>query len=71
MERRRGFVAFEDLTRPDERTFGDYLIKVVGTGLSQVLSASYPTAKRVARSRTQYGESELSFLAAIDTPALD
>ena len=68
---RRSFVAFEDLTRPEERTFGVYLIRLVGTGFGQVICASHPTAKRLARSRTQYGEAQLSLLEAINTPALD
>jgi hypothetical protein len=62
--------AFEDLTWPAERTFGFYLIKVDSSDRSQVVRAAHPTAKRLARSRTQYGGTELSFLGAIDTPAL-
>jgi hypothetical protein len=68
-DHRRAFVAFEDLTKPAERTYGHYLIRVAGRG--QVIRASHPTASRVARSRTQYGQAELSFLGAIETPALD
>ena len=68
---RRPLTAFEDLTRPAERSFGFYLIEVVGANGSQVLRASHPTARRVARRRTQYGETSLSFLEPIDTPALD
>ncbi|MPZ50556.1 MAG: hypothetical protein GEU75_14880 [Dehalococcoidia bacterium] len=68
---RRGFVAFEDLTRPEERTFGFYLISLAGAKFGQVICASHPTAKRLARSRTQYGEVQLSFLEPVTTPALD
>ena len=68
---RRTAVAFEDLTRPEERAFGAYLVAVAEVHLSQVIRASHSTAKRIARSRTRYGEAELSFLGAIDTPALD
>ena len=71
-ERVRGaYVAFEDLTRPEERTFGFDLIGLAGTSFGQVIRASHPTAKRLARSRTQYGEAQLFFLEAINTPALD
>jgi hypothetical protein len=68
---RRALIAFEDLTRPAERAYGFYLIKVAVAGQSRVIRASHPTAKRLARRRTQYGDAELSFLGAIDTPALD
>jgi hypothetical protein len=68
---RRHFGAFEDLTRPEERSFGFYLIRLAGARFGQIIRASHPTAKRIARSRTRYGEAELSFLGAIDTPALD
>ena len=68
---RQDYIAFEDHTRPDERTFGFYLIRVPALGYGQLARASHPTAARIARSRTQYGESELHFLKPIDTPALD
>ena len=68
---RKDFVAFEDLTRPEDRTFGFYLISLAGAKFGQVIRASHPTAKRLARSRTQYGEAQLCFLEAINTPALD
>jgi hypothetical protein len=71
MTERASFCAFEDLTRPAERTFGFYLIRVTDACRSRVVQAAHPTAKRLARSRTQYGGTELSFLGAIDTPALD
>lgn len=67
----RPFSSFEDLTAPSERTFGFYLIAVAAPGRTQVIRASHPTASRLARRRTQYGEAKLSFLDAIDTPALD
>jgi hypothetical protein len=63
--------AFEDETTPGERTFGHYLINVTGTSHSQVIRASHSTAKRLARSRTQFGRARLSLLDVIDTPALD
>jgi hypothetical protein len=69
--RRYPFLAFEDLTLPEERTFGFYRIEVAEIGLNQVVRASHRTAGRIARSRTQYGQAELSFLDAIETPALD
>ncbi len=56
---------------PGERTYGAYLVKVPAVRLSQVIRASHPTATRIARSRTQYGEAVLSFLGPIETPALD
>jgi hypothetical protein len=62
---------FEDMTLPEERTFGFYEVKVAGTTFAQVIRASHPTASRVARSRTQYGDAQLYFLEPIDTPALD
>jgi hypothetical protein len=68
---RRAFSSFEDLTIPAERTFGYYLITVPTAGRAQMIRASHPTASRIARSRTQYGEAELSFVEAIETPALD
>jgi hypothetical protein len=70
-DQRRPFSSFEDWTIPADRTFGYYLITVNGWEHAQVIRASHPTAARIARSRTQYGEAELSFLEAIDTPALD
>jgi hypothetical protein len=60
-----------DLTDPGVRAYGYYLIKVPSTQYSQLMRASHATAARVARSRTQYGPSELHFLEAIETPALD
>jgi hypothetical protein len=51
--------------------FGYYLITLASDDWSQVIRASHATAKRIARSRTQYGDAQLSFLEAIDTPALD
>jgi hypothetical protein len=68
---RTKYIGFEDVTRPDQRTFGFYEVKVLGTSFSQVIRASHPTACRLARSRTQYGQAELSFLEPIDTPAID
>ena len=68
---RQGYIAFEDHTRPNERSFGFYLVKVPAWAYGQLIRASHPTAARIARSRTQYGESELHFLRPIDTPALD
>ncbi len=68
---RRHYTAFEDHTSPGERTFGFYVIKVPAWDYGQVVRASHPTAARLARSRTQYGEAELHFLRPIDTPALD
>ncbi|HLF78050.1 MAG TPA: hypothetical protein VJB57_11245 [Dehalococcoidia bacterium] len=68
---RRDYVAFEDLTRPGARTYGFYLVYVSNSDYSQLIRASHPTAARIARSRTQYGEAELSFLDPIETPALD
>ena len=62
--------AFEDVTIPAERTFGFYLI-TVGYEQSWMIRGSHHTAKRIARGRTQYGEAQLSFLEAIDTPALE
>jgi hypothetical protein len=61
----------EDLTIPAERTFGYYLITVAVANCAQVIRASHSTASRLARSRTQYGNAELSLLEAIETPALD
>jgi len=68
---RQHYIAFEDLTRLSELPFGFYLIRVPAWEYSQVIRASHPTAPRIARSRTQYGEAELSFLGPINTPALD
>jgi hypothetical protein len=68
---RQDYVDFEDHTRPSDRAFGLYLITVPAWEYSQVIRASHPTASRVARSRTQYGDAELHFLGAIETPALD
>jgi hypothetical protein len=68
---RQHYIAFEDHTRPHERGFGFYIVKVPAWDYGQMIRASHPTAARLARSRTQYGESELHFLRAIDTPALD
>jgi hypothetical protein len=67
----RPYVGFEDLTLPDERPFGFYLVTVADPHVGQVYQVSYATARRLARSRTQYGDAELTFLGAIDTPALD
>ena len=64
-------VAFEDLTRPEERTYGFYLIEVPEAHIGQVVRASYPTASRIARSRTRYGDAGLSFLTPVETAALD
>src|SRR5690606_22266578 len=61
----------EDMTNPYFRGHGFYLIKVPSVQYSQVIRASHVTASRVARSRTQYGPSELHFLGEIETPALD
>jgi hypothetical protein len=68
---RQNYVAFTDRTDPAVRAYGYYLITVPEWDYSQLLRASHATAARVARSRTQYGEAELHFLGAIDTPALD
>ncbi len=68
---RTNYIDFNDLTSPSERTFGFYEVKVPGTSVAQVFRASYSTACKLAHSRTQYGDAELSFLEPIDTPALD
>jgi hypothetical protein len=68
---RSRYIAFEDWTLPDQRTFGFYEVKVIGTAFAQVIRASHRTAARLARSRTQYGDARLYFLEPIDTPALD
>jgi len=68
---RQRSIAFEDLTRPSERTFGVYEVRIIDSGFTQLIRASHPTAARIARSRTLFGDSELSFVDAIDTPALD
>ena len=68
---RNRYIAFEDRTRPDERAHGLYLVTVSGTDFAKMIRASCPTASKIARSRTQYGDAELSFLEAVETPALD
>ncbi len=68
---RRKPVAFEDRTTPEQRTFGVYLIRSPATGFSQTFTGSYRVARKLARSRTQYGDTELIFLEAQDTPAVD
>lgn len=68
---RSHYVDFFDGTDPRERGYGFYLIKVPAWDYNQLVRASHATAARIARSRTQYGDAELHFLEAIDTPALD
>jgi hypothetical protein len=68
---RNDHVSFDDYTDTAGQSYGYYLITVPSWDYSQVLRASHATAARVARSRTQYGDSELHFLGAIETPALD
>jgi hypothetical protein len=61
-----------DLTEPGFPGYGFYLIKVPSVQYTQLIRASHATASRLAQSRTQYGSpSELHFLGAIETPALD
>jgi hypothetical protein len=67
----RDAVGLKDLSNPADRGFGFYLIQVPAWDYSQLIRASHATAARVARSRTQYGDTELRFLESIDTPALD
>jgi hypothetical protein len=64
-------VAFEDRTTPEQRAFGVYLIRSPGGDYSQTFTGSYRMARRLARSRTRYGEIELVFIEAMDTPAAD
>lgn len=62
----------DDQTDPGFRGYGFYLIKVPAVQYTQLVRASHATASRLAQSRTQYGSpSELHFLGAIETPALD
>jgi hypothetical protein len=67
----RDVVEFKDFSNPTDRGFGFYLIQVPAWSYSQLIRASHATAARVARSRMQYGDTELRFLELIDTPALD
>jgi hypothetical protein len=64
-------VAFEDRTTPEERAYGVYLIRELGGAYAETITGSYRTARRRARSRTQYGEMELIFIEPLDTPAGD
>jgi hypothetical protein len=64
-------VAFEDLTTPEQRAFGVYLISSPDTGYSRVFTGSYRMARRLARGRTRFGDVELRFLEPMETPAVD
>ena len=68
---RKAIVAFEDLTTPEQRKYGVYLIRSKTTDYSQSFTGPYRQARRLARSRTQYGDIELSFLEASETSAGD
>ena len=63
--------AFEDLTRPEERRHGVYLIRVEGEDRhSASVTGAYETARRLARRKTAFGNVTLSFGYEVDTPAL-
>jgi hypothetical protein len=67
--KRKALTAFEDKTTPEQRSYGIYMISSIGGDFSQTYKGSYLRARRLARSRTQYGEMELSFVEPQDTPA--
>jgi hypothetical protein len=62
---------FKDNTQPEERTFGFYEVQVPSAAIALVFRVSHPTACKLARGRTRYGDTELFFLEPIDTPAIN
>ena len=68
---RREPVAFEDRTTPDQRVYGVYLIKAPGTGYAETYTGPYRNARKLARSRTRFGDIELVFIEPHETPAID
>jgi hypothetical protein len=64
-------IAFEDLTTPEQRAFGVYLISSPDAGYSRLFTGSYRMACRLARGRTRFGEVELRFIEPMETPAVD